>query len=374
MWLFLGFVNIVLAFFADYYYKSNKVTTFVLLGSIVIINTFFIGLRDFGVGYDTTMYIADYYNYAGGLHSFGDFLQDNSYYPHDKGFVVLAYIANLLGESKQSLLVVTEFFVTFFFVLGVYEYKKVTGISFAGFFILFWLLYQHETVNLMRQFCSMTLLFYGFAKFLQKKYVIYCFIQIIAFFFHSTSLLFLLVPMGYFLSNKENKYLAYIFVAIPVIGFFLVYNYYFEILHFFGDLNLVNDTLVNRYGEHSRYAVGKGHVNLKFLVPFIMIFMIYHFKILKERAFSMLLFLCVLTFLLEQTRFISQYFFRISYYIGLVFIVYFSEAFKYRYWNKLLCIQLLCIVTLFYYAYQSYTFMNSPTLGFMYRSKILGID
>ena len=370
MWLFLAFVNVVLAFIAENYYRTSKITTIIYLGAIVIINTFFIGLRDFGVGTDTIVYIEDYFIYAGHIDDFDTFLSDDQF---DKGYVALAYIANIFSDSKQSLLVITEFFITSFIVLGIYEYKKGLGISFAGFFALFWLLYQQETINLMRQFCAMSLLFYGFAKLINKKYLLYCLLQIVAFFFHSTSILFLVVPLGLFLCKIESKW-KYLILILPVWGAFYVYNNYFELLHYLGDLNLVDEVLVDRYGEQSVYSASKGNVSYKFLIPAFLIFLVYKFKLLNPQKRYMLLFLLISTFLLEQSKFISQYFFRMSYYPGIIFIVYFSEVYKSIYWGKCFYIQSLCILALFYYGYQNYTYMYSATVGFVYRSAILGIN
>ena len=370
MWIILAIINIVLAFLAENNYQKSRFLTLTFLGSIVVVNTFFIGLRDFGVGVDTTVYIDEYFNNAALINSFEDFLFDESL---DKGFVALAYISHLFSDSRQSLLVVTELFITTFIVLGVYEYKKTINFSFAGFFLLFWLLYQQETTNLMRQFCAMSLLFYGFAKLLQKNYFLFLFLCIIAYFFHSSTILFSLVLLGYFLSKTDSK-LKYLLLLLPVLGAYYVYNNFYALLYYAGDLNLVSEIYTDRYGELSPYDGSTGHVNLKFLVPSILVFLVFRYKLLHKQEFYMLLFLLITTFLLEQTKFISQYFFRMSYYSGIVFIVYFSIAFKKRYWKKLLYVQIPCIIALFYYAYQNYTFMESSTIGFMYRSKILGID
>lgn len=370
MWVILGLINIVLAFFAENYYNKNKQITFVCLGLIVLVNTFFIGLRDFGVGVDTVVYIEEYFLFARKIVYLDYFLSDET---HDKGFVILAIIANFFSESKQGLLIVTEFFITLFIVLGIYEFKKTINFSFAGFFMLFWLLYQQETINLMRQFCAMSLLFYGFAKLLQKKYIFYCFIQIIAYFFHSTSLLFLIVPIGLIISKSKSKLIYFISILLLIVGAFYVYNHFYDLLNFVGAKNLISEIYTDRYGELSTYERSGGRLTFKLFIPAIMLIMVYYYKFVSKMTFYIMMFLLLSTFLLEQTKFISQFFFRMSYYPGLVFIVYFSELFKRRYWQKMYYIQLICILIFLRTAYGNYTFMDSPKVGFEYRSKILGI-
>ncbi len=368
-WILLALVNILLAFFAEYSYQESKLQTWSFLGAIVLFNTIFIGFRDFGVGVDTVVYIEDYFNFASSIVDIDAFFSDES---HDKGFVLLAIIANYLSDSKQGLLVITELFITFFIVLGVFEYKKTVKLSFVGFFTLFWLLYQQETINLMRQFCAMSLLFYGFAKLIQRKYILFIFIQVISYFFHSTSLLFLIVPFGYIISKSKSK-LKFLVLVLPVVGAFYVYGHFYDLLYYASDMNIIGEVYAERYGEQSIYDGSNGRVNFKLLIPAIMVVIVYYYKLLSETSFYMLLFLLLSTFFLEQAKFISQYFFRMSYYPGLVFLVYFSVLFKYKYWEKLLFIQFICILFFFRTACLNYTFMESPTVGFEYRSKIFNI-
>ena len=94
---------------------------------VVIANTIVLGLRDFGVGTDTLVYIDSYYNLAETLDNFHEILViDNAM---DKAFLMLAYISTLFGWKSQMLLLVTELFIIFFVVLGLYQLKKILKIG-----------------------------------------------------------------------------------------------------------------------------------------------------------------------------------------------------------------------------------------------------
>ncbi len=188
MWLFLVLSNIGLAYYADSLYEKNKYSAYMSLFLIVLVNTFFIGLRDFGVGTDTLVYIDVYFDYARKIQNINDVFASDILF--DKGYLVLALISSWMSDDSQALLVVTEFFITLFIVLGVIQYKKTINFNFSTFFMLFWLIYQVQTINLMRQFCAVSLLFFAFSLFIQRKYVLYIFFYVILFFFYFLYIIF----------------------------------------------------------------------------------------------------------------------------------------------------------------------------------------
>ena len=122
MWITISILNIILAYYAEQNYDSNKKKCKFFLASIIIANIIIFGLRDIGVGTDTMLYIDQYFIYAYNVSGVYDlFLADANY---DKGFLVLACLAHIIGNTSNSLLFLTEFLIIFFIVVGMYKLKQ----------------------------------------------------------------------------------------------------------------------------------------------------------------------------------------------------------------------------------------------------------
>ena len=371
MWIFLSVFNIICAYFAEKYFQKNKYICFFSLFLIVLSNTIVLGLRDFGVGTDTMVYIDTYFNYALSITNFQMFFDNSNF---DYGFLLLAYLSTFFGNDSQNLLILTELFIILFIVLGLYKFKSVVKYSMTWFMILFVLRYQNTTVNLMRQFCAMSLLFYGYSLFLHKKIWSYLLIQIISYFFHSSAIVFIVVPFFYYFAHKDS-YLKYIY-ALGVFGailFFIIFYYAF--LSFIGSTGILKEIYMDRYGAGSRYEeeLNMGLTYIPSLIlPVFVFFIIKQNRLMVEELFYMLIVLYVTMCLLEQLRLVMTYFYRIGYYIGLVVIIYMSNIFKYAK-QEIVLLNSAYIVLLLKKAYSSYGYDTDLDINMVYSSHILGI-
>ena len=106
-------INFCLANQAEKTFFKKKGQCCVCLALIVVINTIFVGLRNFGIGIDTLVYINDYFNVARYIsvykvfHNTGDM---------DVGFLFFSMIASWLSRDSQMLLVLTEFVIMRFII------------------------------------------------------------------------------------------------------------------------------------------------------------------------------------------------------------------------------------------------------------------
>lgn len=369
-WLLLALSNCFLAYLAEKQYDMDNKKCIIWLCIIIAIDTFFVGLRDFSVGIDTGVYIEDYYIYANNR-SFTELLDlENGY---DLGFLIIAYISGLLSDNPQSLLILTEFLIIGFICMGLYEYKKSLSLNMPMFFSLFWLLYGNETYNLMRQFCAIAILFYAFSLFLRGKWMFYIILQFLSYFFHSSSVIFIAVPILSIISNFKGrvKYSLLLFFVIGIISFI---SMYFLFLDYIGNLGILKDVYIDRYGlgsdyENNSISFGVRYI-LQYLMPIILIFFIFREKKLDMQQRFMLLALFIISCSIEQMRFVMIFFARLSYYWGMVFIVYFSYVIK----QKGKYVPFIAIYFLLYFiiAYNNYTLVI-PGAHYFYSSKILNI-
>lgn len=384
MWIIISAINILFAYFAEKSYDVDKIKCKFFLVLIVIANVIVWGLRDIGVGTDTITYIDSYFKLANTFHNLNDLIFNDT--EEDKGFLAIAWLSTLLGSDSRILMFLTELFVMSFIVLGLYEFKKTFRYSITWFMIFFVLLYQHETINLMRQFCAMTLLFYGYSLFLQKKYIIFFVFQILAYFFHSTSLLFLTIPLAQLLSQTKGgiKYMYILFAIILGLCFLFMY---FILLPYMENLGLLKEVYFDAYGKGSRYESTNVSIGISALSPYfilmIIIYFLYSKKYMPNDFIYMFLFLVVMDFIFRLSSvFVMKYFFRLAFYIGIIMIVYLSTVVK----QNILILRMLGLAYSFailfiivrtiswdYYG-RNDIITNRNDNNLIYKSKILGID
>lgn len=168
----------------------------------VLYLTAFIGCRDFGVGTDTLVYIDDYWqdaNYVKNLNDFNDFDYVS------KAFLVLSLIGHLFSNDHQALLIITAFVINFITFLSVYifNYKKLQ-INWVVYITIWQFLLMNNSMNLMRQYCSLSFMLLALVLCLKRKFVIAAICAFIGYEFHSTSLILSLLIVYYFWIEDSN--------------------------------------------------------------------------------------------------------------------------------------------------------------------------
>lgn len=373
IWFLLSVFNILCAYVAEKTIKKNKYISLLFLLFVIVANTIIIGLRDFGVGTDTLIYIDSYF-LEGGRTTFKNIIFE-SYEERDKGFLMLAYISTMVSTNSQALLVVCELFIISFIIFGMYNLKKVLNYNMTIFMLLFCLLYQRESCNLMRQYCAMSLLFFGFSQLLSKRYFVYILTQILAYSFHTSSVIFLMIPVFYFFSNIQNqiKYYYAIAVFIGIVAILLFFYYFLAII---GDLNILKEEYASRYDENSNLYSYSG-LSIRLLPYFILLVLIYfvsrHNTISNEIVY-MLVVLVISNILLEQLIYVATVLKRTAYYIGLVSLVYLSMVYSLKnMYSKI--IAFLYLVSVLVFAFNDYNKSRQTIQGgtYIYTSKILGL-
>ena len=250
--------------------------------------------------------------------------------------------------------------------------------------VFFCILLQHETINLMRQFCAMALLFFGYSFFLQKKYVIFLLCQIIAFYFHSSSVLFVTIPLAQLLSETNSK-IKYIYIFVSIIVGFCFLFFYFNFLTHIENLGLLKEVYFDTYGKGSHYESSNIKVGLSTLIPYILlcilIFFLYYNHYLSEQILYIFIFLFIMSFIFTMSSvFVMRYFFRIAYYMELIMIVYLSaivihnkQIIKALSLAYTISILFIIIRTFIWNYYGTETFKRNDN-SLIYKSQILGID
>lgn len=365
-------INLFLAEIADRFYKKKKNLAIICFLLIGIFFTVFVGLRDFGVGYDTNVYIEPTFHYAEEIDNVKDFFNAEI----DRGFLLLAYIAHLFSSDPQALLIVVELFIMIFTLLGLYNLKAVYDFKFSTYFILYWLVLFFFSENFMRQYCAMSLLFYGFSLYVKGKNTAYGLLQIAAYFFHTSSILFLIIPVYCYLANmKSQKRLVYSILAIMVL--LIVAFSYYSFLAWIGSFGIIAEVYAERYSES---GVGSHDTDMRFgilsLAQIVLqFFLIYVYREEKKenskvKYLSTVFLITILIF--EQMNVYNVNLSRMALYFYQIYFVYLSIVFKNLNVSSRFAKILLLIIMLRFCISSSFDHTYEPK-DYTYSSKILGV-
>lgn len=207
------------------------------------------GLRDDTIGTDTSMYPTDVFEFCRDTKSI--FLAVVSYIDVEPGYVVLAYLSSTISSSFNFFLTLTHTLILGTLLIA---YKRF-GVNIAFAFLCFYLIFFASSLNMARQFLAMPICLWGLAEFTEKKYKRTFIILLLAFLFHKTSFLYVIIIALYFLCRKytnkmaEKKSFIYIsFVVIIGIVFFS------QILELLMNIGIADDRYMERYGSDEMYG------------------------------------------------------------------------------------------------------------------------
>lgn len=370
-YILIFIINLCLSYVANICYdKKYKLVSILSISILVLVNVIFSGCRDFGVGIDTNVYIEPYFNAAADLQSLKSSWSVEGF---DKGFLLLAYVSSLFSDDAQSLLVVTSLFIQVFFYLALWQYKKVCNINLFVATLLFCIIFYCHTLNLMRQFCSISLLAFAFSLFIQGKWKIYIALQIFAFFFHSTSIIFLFVPIFMKMSKMENIKKRNIYSFILLISLFLFVFFYFTALTMLGDFNIVSETYTERYGQNSEYMNkgGYGFMNIfNLLYPIAFVLYAQLKKVADKRILYFILMLSIIVSIFQLLSFQIHFMDRLPFYMSFIMFIYLSKIFSSA---KMSMVVKVIVILLYMFNWHSVYIVHYGGDIYPYKSKILNV-
>ena len=214
---------------------------------------------------------------------------------------------------------------------------------------MFCIVYYCHTLNLMRQFCAISLLAFAFSYFIEKKYIVYIVLQSVAFFFHSSSVVFLMLPIIWWLSTMKNIRWRNFYTFTIILGLLLILSSFFYFLVYLGYISFVSDVYVDRYGGSGEYVrnsqVSSGGTGLgtliEILLPLSFIYWGYYKKAIDGKECYLIFVLCLLSSLINLLGLQVQFLGRLSYYIGFFYYISLSKLLSSKHisiWIRLLII------------------------------------
>lgn len=189
------FLIVIIFMVLDFFVKKEKTKNrlFILL---MIILTFFACFRSYEVGTDTGLYWSDYSKIV-----ITPFKQLN-FFRYELGFCVFCKILSLITNNPQILIVVTGLLINAVVTYFIYTNSK-NKLSTAIFY--FTTNYYFIFLCLMRQALALCFIMLGYNFLKKDKKFLYYLMVFFAFLFHSSSIIFVLLP--FFKNKKLSRYL-----------------------------------------------------------------------------------------------------------------------------------------------------------------------
>lgn len=352
---------------------SSKNSIFSILLSCFLLSLM-AGCRDLNIGTDTTLYPPVYLSEAKHLDSFIDLFTYQPYERLDRGVLFLFWIDTWFNANGRVAFFLIEAIITFFTFFAFIRMNKYfrTGIVMFSFAFLF-LVYNYS-LNAMRQECAISISFYAFTYLWEKKWISYLFWTSVAYTFHSSALVTLIIPFFMYISSIDSDIIRTVFVVGSVVSMVLITVIFWQLLDLIGHLGLFNEAYAVRYGEGGGY---EGNESLPTILVFLCVvfyFIAFHsyVKNIIDRYTFYILFLILSLYLV--TLFLSllnQYLYRIGLFYQIIIYYFISYILSSK--KSIPIMKYLVCLAIFLYWYRHYVFRNSSET-IPYTSSILGIN
>lgn len=361
--------------------KGKKQRLFYLAG--IMLPCILAGFRYYTVGTDVKIYVKPMVDIALTSKGFKNFLYTNWWYLWDYksasqfefGYVIYIYLIAKIFRNLQFVLFFIQFLIILPVFCGLKKFKELDGKEWLAM-LIFYAMFYNVSLNAMRQYMSLGILFYGLSCTINEKKDFKFFVSLIfAFMFHKSSLLGLLIYIIYKVFNDEssNKYyltlgmkkikLSYFLTLfLSVISLILIYNS--SLLTFM--LKLIG---FERYNGYISGNVSFSVNSILKILPIIYIYILNRKDYLKTKDAYFYLFIYIFSIFLNQFATVSEYGGRIAYAFEIFNIVFFCKLClcinKKNYFTHFILVLYLCFYWWFYFGYGG----SSETVPFIFYFK-----
>lgn len=171
------------------------------------------GMRADTIGTDVRVYVEPLYNAAKQSTSFYSYMNQRWFYiwrykyvyDFEIGFVLLVYLIEKIGGSIGLVLFFIHILILSPIYLGLKRINKRYPIWLG--MLVFYMLFYNTSLNMMRQWIAMSILFYGLCYLLEHEKKKYFIVVIVACLFHTSALIGFAIYFLYMYSQKQRGYI-----------------------------------------------------------------------------------------------------------------------------------------------------------------------
>lgn len=363
-------ISILLVLLSNNYKHKNKKFSIFLSVLAVVVVAFIAGARDYSIGTDTSGYANVIFNYAKVYPNIADFYSRAAIWG-ESGYLLLNYIVARFTSDPHIYYFILGFIMYGLTLWSLWKYSKY-GFSVTLAWACYLFLFFGDTLNAMRQMLACSIVFFAFTYFLDKKYIKYVLLMLLAFSCHKSALLSLAPAVVYFVLQRKDKRSVKFLIVIGVCIFAFFYEYIAQALMNIGLLP---------FDRYSKYLASGIPFDLNALVlrlPFLLFIYLWYKSYkgeTKEKSlfYDTVLMMILVDLVFSQMRSIVVWLYRLTLYFGMYRCIAYSRTIYSNIKNNkivLSVILLLYLIVLFMYQvmYQG----NNEI--YPYTSSILGIN
>lgn len=212
MWIYIiTFIfSILFVYVAE---RTGGLIKYVSLLLAILIPSIIAGLRKETIGTDVRNYVKPIQIYATSSNNYLNYLNSDFYFPNwdrfsrfDKGYTTFAYLCSRINGSLAFNLFITEFLIIALVLVGLFKFKAIRNIPVWIGMSIFYFLCYNLSFNMVRQSIAMFILIFSFTFLLERKWIIYLLLLILAVLFHKTAIFGVIPFLVYiFLYGRANK-------------------------------------------------------------------------------------------------------------------------------------------------------------------------
>lgn len=374
IYLFVFLLSIIFTVLCEGSEKKIYRIAFALLA--ILIPSLLAGFRDYGVGYDTQIYVDDTYREVldyrdSGLWTFFKAVLDDEF-TQEPFYCFINYIGLQLGIEVNYVYFVVNFVTIALVFNAIWIYQEKASMPLMMFVFLF--LYFNISLNIIRQTVAIALALNVYLYLEHRRWIMALVFGVLMFLSHTTSIVFILFLLLYVAINRGVgfKIVIGLFLVVPLV--FLMLE---DIVLLAISLNLVPTRFINYILEEEETTVMKTAVAYGWLVLGAMLWGGY--TLLKKenyfREVYLILNVKLFSNLLILASIVSLWTFRMAYYFGIFDILFIpriihlvSEEDEEK--GKMLTY--FYVILIIFYWYWSIIY-NNENETYPYKSEILGI-
>lgn len=343
--------------------KNRKICIFILSVAILL-PSILAGARADTIGTDVRNYSEPAFKIALMSQSLPNYVSYMSGYDSNLGlaYLVVIYLSSRLSHDIFFSQFIVQFIIITSVLMGLWKFKKKHNISVSFAMFLFYFIFYNVSLNMMRQSISMFILFWAFSYLMDKKYMKYIFLCLIAVLFHTTAILgIFIITLYYFMfmpNIKTNLVGKNSQVKHPIIKLIIIS---FIIMFFVISPRLIGSILsllklpsyTTRYLINANFKISPGNLILR--LPFLLILIFSWNSLIRKNNGYRYFYLAILIadLLLTQLSYTSTFSARIADYTTMLYlyevpdeILYIDNKIEKAIFYLLL---IICVIIYWYY-------------------------
>lgn len=303
--------------------KKRKIIVYIGL----ILPCILAGLRNYTIGTDVQVYVKPLVEIAQNKDNFVEFFNSRWWYvwcfkyvsQFEIGYIMFVYVIVKIFNSLQMVLFFTQTIISIFMYKAIIKYKDIEGKEWLAM-LVYYLLFYNIGLNAMRQFISISILFYGFSLLINDhnriKFIV---LFILAFLFHKSSILGLIIWGGYELF--ENKYIKnnkivlngksvngkkiILMLIILLFSFFVINNSLF--------IKFLNLLGMDNYSGYITGNIKVGMISVVKILPFIILLLFNWSEVKRKKNVYVYLYIFLCFFIFSQYASVSSFGARVAF-------------------------------------------------------------